>query len=616
MKKFKSNKKNWVAVYASLAVVCTVIFAGCYNVLYEILEREKNTSGDTETVKNLNGISEFENVKDKDGIVASLFKQEALPNSFKYRIPVMVVFPANAVLPNGQKLGPNGRIYLSGDDRFGNTAYGGGCDLAQKTSSCGMFSDDNGQTWSNLQFVVHFDDLDMSTYRASNVVLGVTAADPTIGRTKDNHLILLSTFGPPKAGTFMGGHCTGWPYFRSNGNVYLWLKQNTDVYEFTNPKSPTLKSSPNVNWGNPSESTTSDNFIYGVPVTGGEIVKVTNKNKSFSAFSDQTVESTGIGLYVDEYYRVWSDKHMTQPYMVRKLKNNGSDDKSGKGSAAGATLCDENKITQAHCFMVMSPYVAFRGCEYTGMSISSDGGVTWTPHKDISYMTRPDIKTNGYWFGSPCGGLLVENGGAYDGRLLFSAYNDTQQTAVFWTEDNGKTWTHSNGFIPQNNGKNTSETSIVDIDGSDDLVAVMRSNAGYPQYAVSSDGGLNWQNLGTAWGAELYPCNNELVSVTRLKKSSSPSGASLYAFSTGSTDGPSSYRWNGRVNIATLEKSGGTWKFNFTWAGAQTAAVLNPGDWFVYSCIREMNNGNLICAWERQECNESHCISYIYLDRE
>lgn len=611
MKKNKSNKKVLATVLAVFTVIFAVIFAGCYNVLYEILERA-NELEDDETVKTLIGIDSFENVQNADGSYlnlamkctedptstgASTGGKNSLPYSYKYRIPVVVVLPPNAVLPNGQKLGAYGRIYVTGDDRFGDTAFGGGNDLPQKASAWGRFSDDNGKTWSNMQMIAHFDDLDMSTFQKSNVNYGVTTGDPSIGRTKDNYLIVLSTFGPPRAGSSShgGGHNSGWQYFEEDNKTYIILRQNTEVYDFPG-NNYVQKQNPSVNVAAAPRATSDSSFAYAVPVEGGEIINKSTKQ--------------GVGLWADEYYRVWTDKDMTQPLRVPRLKNSGSDDKSGKSSFADVTV-DNNSKTQAHLFMIMSPFIAWRGCEYTGMSISSDGGITWTPHKDITYMVRPKTKQDGWWFGSPCGGLLIENG-KYAGRTIFSAYSQKQDVAMFYTEDNGKTWKCSdyvNGTFWR------SETSIVDITGSDDIIAISRGPS--PQYAISSDGGDTWKSLD---GIPNFPysCSNELISVTPLRKTVGPNNEPLVAFSSGDTaSGIANVgRAIGKIHIAAIKHNGTNWYFDFNFLGSATTCDLNPGGWFVYSCIREMSDGNLIDVWETDGCDTSHRVSFIYLNRE
>lgn len=594
-----------------LIVLFVSLCVGCKDAYYTVIEQAGDIF-DSEKVKEFIDISEeprhapepYYEILSRDGT-----GEHAVEGSTRHRIPTMVVIPPNSVLPNGQRLGSKGRVYLTGDLRWGANN-----DLPHKASIFGRFSDDAGETWSNPQVISHYDDLDMTALQSGVCNTGVNTGDPAIGRTADNHLIILSTFEGQRTGNSYTTANTGHAHFKIDDNWYLRLAKNETYWTFngdsidwsdkdksftTNTTNIcTLKSSLSFS-ERPAESkhATDSSFDYAVPVKGGEIVNLSN------SASPSLPGGNGTGIYVDEYYYLYHDPDFRKPLYIPQLTGSG-----------GKTISSSQE-THAHLFMLLSPFMPWRGCNYIGMSVSADGGITWSKHKDITYMVRPQSEENqALYFLCPTGGYLhdgmsdevaADKGG--NKRLLFSAYNthNNESPVVFWTEDNGETWTVSADDMIDN-GYKMSETSIIGVPEDGTLIAVSRSgsnSAGAVRYATSDDGGDTWivrGELPYSSGKLCVPQAN-LVSVTPLRLTVGPKGEPLVALSTSTIKGSTSFnRANGRVYVAALEKGGdGAWTFNPYFMGGNAESCLIAEDLqYAYSCVRELPNGNLINVWE------------------
>ena len=651
--KNSKNKKYFVnctkGIRSTLFVCIIGLIAlatiGCYNVTYQMLETNETSVG--ETVKRFLAFGEVTKYANNGGQIVvpvdedtTPDKSDSIENNYKYRIPTSVFLQPGAVLPSGQIIGPQGRLVISGDARWGKTNYGGGGDLAQKTSTWTRFSDDGGKTWSRMKLAVHYDDCDMSTFPTSNLAWGVVNADPTIGKTANNRLIMLSTFAPPKVGLHLNSSAglgkMGDAYFQNDNNSgswdpnkdwYLRLRINKKNYNFTDisgleymangvRKTPTPADFSMSDWSVEQYNADSEEYIYYVNVKGGEIKKGTANGVAKE--NDQ-----GTGFYVDENYFVYLDKDHKYPLYVTQLVQDVGDGGVKNQSGNGASVKLGTKDVHCHLFMAMSPFIAWRGCTYIGMAYSDDGGVTWSENKDITYMVRPKEKSGAntqFYFVSPCGGYLHDNLDPAmsdedrqkygdNKRLLFSAYSakNGQESCVFWTDDEGETWSHATSggggseYISCG-GDMFSETTIVGHP-SGALVAIAR---GIPvDYAISLDGGKTWKDNGRPPVEGLT--TNSLMSATVLRYSSSPSGDPIVALSSGTSG--SGTRANGKVHLLTM-KADGTLEQGL----GPVSASINAGA-YLYSSVCELGDGSLAVIWETNDCDDL-MLSFVEMLRE
>lgn len=637
MKKIIKTCAVLLAAGAAAAVI------GCYNVSYEILQLGNTGS---ETVKVLTGLGEITQYKNQSGDYRLTVedhtdqtpgKIESLPHNDHVRIPTSLLIPAGAMLPNGQVVGPQGRLIVSGDAR-----YGCDYDLPSKASCWTRFSDDGGQTWSRMSLAIHYEDIQEDKIGGYNQD-GIATGDPSIGRTADNRIVMLTTTGSVSSGAWLEGKLgrDGDPYFqqpctcqdyldndwcRCEGKTwYLRLRVNhknysgaitasgaTDepadagdgdnkIYHLnklgtvtigndTITNYPVMDSFSSTDWKGEEYNADNGQYCYYVDVKGGEIKKGKG-NGQYSANDE------GTGLYVDENYFIYLDKNHKYPYKVKQLA-------CSSGTALG------EKDIHCHLFMGLSPFNVWRGTTYTFMSYSDDGAVTWSTPKDITYMVRPKDNNldSSYFFVSPCGGYLhdglnedVAPSQGNNQRLVFSAYRggSVEAPVAFWTDDGGETWYHADAgttdgsnpldeYMKEASTGGSSETTIVGHPKGA-LIAISRGTP--PQWHVSTDGGKTWDPQGTLTIPEITPRN--LMSAVVLDWSISPSGNPLIALS--SATGGS--RSNGYVYIIEITESGGQYNLNYNWSGTLMRTSIDPGD-YAYSSVCELANGNLIVFYE------------------
>lgn len=646
------GKKIFVVGVSLLTITLAV---GCYNVSYEILQA--GSEGGSETVKSfvaLGEVTQYQNqsgdfrltVEDTTDRTAG--KIESIPHNKHVRIPTSLLIPAGSMLPNGQIIGSSGRLLVAGDARWG-------CDfdLPSKASCWTRFSEDGGQTWSRMALAIHYEDIQQDKIGAYNYD-GIATVDPTIGRTADNRIIMLTTTGSVSSGAWAEGKLDrdGDPYFqeacscqdardndwcRCEGKTwYLRLRVNHKNYSraasdsgvdsagaegsadntvyhlkslgsnsiggVTVSNYPEQDAFNKDDWIGEEYHASAGQYCYYVDVKGGEIMKADGNGTTSGA--------TGTGLYVDKNYFLYLDRDLKYPYYVKQLTN------SGLGT----------KDIHCHLFMGLSPFIVWRGTTYTFMSYSDDGGVTWSTPQDITYMVRPKDNSldTSYFFVSPCGGYLHdglnEDVAAKQGdnkRLVFSAYRGGtggEAPVAFWTDDGGETWFHADAgttdgsnpldeYMKENGTGNSSETTIVGHPKGA-LIAISRGTP--PQWHVSKDGGKTWDPQGTLTIPEITPRN--LMSAVVLDWSTSPSGNPLIALSS-ATGGN---RSNGYVYILEITEAGGNYSLNYNWAGTLTRTSIDSGD-YAYSSVCELANGNLIVFHEG--AGSDIYVKYVQVER-
>ena len=624
--------KKKIAIRTLIAVGLVTFVAGCYNVSYEILEVTTLATSAKKVFKSLGEVVLFEKnngqvmIQDNEDTAENL---ESIEYNNGLRIPTSVLIPAGAVLPNGQRVGSQGRLVAVGDAR-----WTGNSDLPQKASAWLRYSDDGGKNWSKPQLAVHFDDYDMSKNNRA-LYDAVTTGDPTIGRTATNRLIMLSTFGSTLTGAWTGGwvpqkdngkgiEMHGDAYFQVGVDStstswnhdkpwYLRLRKNTKEYFSKDDSSlekldesdilgvsekPVMDGYAGTGDWRSEEYNANDNvYCYYVPVTGGEIKRHKDGQNGQVSESDE-----GTGLYVDENYFVYLDRHFEYPLMIPQLKNDGSNQ------------VDTDEI-HCHLFMGLSPYQVWRGCTFIGMSYSDDGGETWSEHRDITYMVRPKehIGVNSkVFFVSPCGGYLhdgmsdevaASQGG--NNRLIFSAYRGgTESPVAFWTDDNGETWRHTTDggagdeYMKTPSTGASSETTIV---GHPDGVLIAISRGTPPQWAVSLDGGVTWQPKGNFRDILPEVSGRNLMSAVVLDWTTNTAGDTLIALSAACSAGND--RKNGHVFILSIEPDGsGSYTLNPAWNGTTVKSSVHTGD-YAYSSVCELANGDLAVFFEGEGSN-------------
>ena len=224
----------------------------------------------------------------------------------------------------------------------------------------------------------------------------------------------------------------------------------------------------------------------------------------------------------------------------------------------------------------------------TYLTHSDDEGKTWSTPKEITKEVRPHDRIS---IGSPGIGIQLKNG-EYKGRIVLPLYltkkeNDQDRywtNAVVWSDDNGETWTLSNDIPHKNLAGHGNEAQVVEkADGS--LLFISRNQGGYHRKVSNSkDGGRTWTNMKLDFELPGIHCQGSV-----LRYSFPKDGESIILYSAPSSK---TGRYNGTVWLSNDE--GETWKY---------AREITP-DYFSYSCLVGLSNGEVGLLYESKKCHE------------
>lgn len=236
------------------------------------------------------------------------------------------------------------------------------------------------------------------------------------------------------------------------------------------------------------------------------------------------------------------------------------------------------------------------------MITSDDEGATWSEPVDITAMTKkPEWSEVGH---GPGIGIQTRSG-----RLVIPCFNvrygetpEPRKWGVSWnhviySDDHGKTWRRSDNDV----GPDVNENQLVELsDGS--LVLNMRHHAVEQPNgqwlskncrlgATSKDGGRTWSE---PFDVPQLPDANCQASILRYTWADGPNGKSRLLFS--NPVGPN--RTVGTIRLSYDE--GKTWP----------VAKVICKDYFGYSCLTAMPNGDIGCLYEAAGCAKTVFVRF------
>lgn len=542
---------------------------------------------------------------------------DAFHDTNRYRIP------SATVIPGGKYAG---RLLVISDSRFGHRG-----DLPAKASTWVRYSDDHGNTWSNIATVSDFDDTDMSGARSGMDRMSVSTGDSAIGADSNGYVYSISTFVAPMTGnTFEGtSNQAGSPYVYIGGEWYLRLRKNTELYNDGSDWDEGTFTEKGI-WTPYTSETYAGNdavYVYAAPVKGGQLRKL-NGNNNTPSLGDH------IPVWIDEYYYLYKDAGLSQKLTASQLKTSGGEGKNpddwSKWKENNVTISINSATpVHQHLFMPMSPYQVWRGGTFLGMTRSKDGGQTWEKTKDITYMTNKFIAANTSnknlnnnltrQFVCPTRGFELQNG-SRKGTVVFAIYmvgseslaSGSEAASFVWTQDGGETWTAASSFTGGTSSEYKGETAIVEAPDGDIILVSrnVRNGKDRPTYSVSTNFGSSWTNKGKVWTGQdknthpLYSSGN-LISAINLRFTKSILGNSLVAFSTDNGGGnDDAGRKDGHLWLASLVEDDDGWKFDFNCDLAGSPIGMKYGypsggsASFHYSSVVETFDGNIFSAYE------------------
>lgn len=329
----------------------------------------------------------------------------------------------------------------------------------------------------------------------------------------------------------------------------------------------------------------------------------TGNREDFPSFAHYLKPNPGATKTGTEYVVYQKSDHMATEYTTDASFN------LYKNGVAQTTVQKESGVTVAqNLFYDTSPLQVYP-TSYLWLVHSDDNGETWSSPRIIGNEQRS--ARNGNFLGCGPGRGHVVQGGAYQGRVMFSLYdegyndsgtgNRNERASVLYSDNGGDTWTlgKRTTMATANGAGKSSEAQIVELpDGT--LRMYARSSVSCIGYTDSVDGGQTWepmvQDIGLPYGGGGSGCQ---ISAINYSKTVDGKPALLVAAPGGSG------RANGVIYVGLIEEHSGTtgmgkytvdWKYKYAVNGVN--ADEGVGANYSYSCLTELEDGRIALLYE------------------
>lgn len=437
-------------------------------------------------------------------------------NSKLFRIPALLTLKS-------------GRILACADIRYGN-----GTDDPANIETAVRYSDDNGKTWSQVQFINHFDDMEDADNSVA-VPSSASFVDSAIAESKDGTVYHVCDACPAYMGLWSAG-----TYGKGNGYIdgklVLCDKTSADKAEST--------------------KLDKEHYPYYVDEFNADGYAPVLK------FSDNENYN---GYYVDKAYNIYQKKEESYtPFFIKQMKKDG-------------TLSEKDII--ANIFYAYAP-VKIYPTYYLWVKKSFDGGESWCDGKILN----TQIEAKGFTGFAPGRGITIEKDGKE--RIIFAVYdnNDRREyTSVIYTDD-GENWHRSKKANQAGSAGKSSETQFA-LMNNGVLRMYSRNTANRISYSDSTDGGESWGAY--TLDEDLKYCSNCQFSVINYSKKIDGKEALIISY-------PSTkIRKLGVIKIGLYgDDNKVSWKYR-----KNVTDSLNPFS-FVYSCLTELPDGTVLDLYE------------------
>lgn len=423
----------------------------------------------------------------------------------------------------------NGRVIAGGDIRYGN-----GTDDPANIETVIRYSYDNCQTWSDVVWVNHFNDMEDADHNKA-IPTSASFCDSAICQDKNGVVYHVCDACPAYMGLWSAG-----TYGKGNGYIdgKLALCDKTSHEK--------------------AESTTLDKKHYPYYVD--------NFNEDGFApvlrFSDN---SSYKNYFVDRFYNIYEKNgEEYSPVLIKQMNKDGS-------------LNDNDVI--ANIFYAYAP-IKIYPTYYLWVRKSFDNGESWSDGKILNL----EIGSKGFTGFSPGVGICIEKDGKQ--RVIFSVYDNNdgkEYTSVIYTDD-GENWKRSKKANQVGATGKSSESQMVLLHNNV-LRMYSRNTAGFIGYTESTDYGETWSKY--TIDESLDYCSNCMFSVINYSKKVDGKDAIILACPS------TNKRKLGVIKIGLYDESNKVeWKYN-----KKVTDSLNPFS-YVYSCITELSDGNIVNLYE------------------
>ncbi len=438
-------------------------------------------------------------------------------NSKLFRIPALLTLKS-------------GRILACSDIRYGN-----GTDDPANIETAVRYSDDNGKTWSDVNLLNHFDDMEDADH---NVAIPTSASfvDSAIGESVSGIVYHVCDACP----AFMGLWSAG-TYGKGNGYIdgKLVLCDKTASDKAENTKLD------------------KEHYPYYVDDFNEEGFAPVYKFADGKSYKN---------YFVDRFYNIYTKTESGyEPVLIKQMKKDG-------------TLSEKDII--ANTFYAYAP-IKMYPTYYLWVRKSLDGGETWSDGKIIN----TEVGASGFTGFAPGRGLSVKKDGKE--RTLFVIYDNNERreyASVIYTDDGGETWHRSKKAKEVGAAGKSSESQMVLLNNGV-IRMYSRNTADRICYCDSTDFGETWGPY--TLDNDLKYCSNCQFSVINYSKKIDGKDAIIISYPSTKT------RKLGVIKIGFYDENNKvTWKYR-----KNVTDSLLPFT-FVYSCITELSDGTIFDLYE------------------
>ena len=423
----------------------------------------------------------------------------------------------------------------------GDIRYGNGTDDPANIETVIRYSDDNCKTWSDIVWVNHFNDMEDADHNQA-IPTSASFCDAAICQDKNGVVYHVCDACPAYMGLWSAG-----TYGKGNGYIdgKLALCDKTSHEK--------------------AESTTLDKKHYPY------YVDAFNED-GFAPVLRFSDNSSYKNYFVDKFYNIYEKNGEDySPVLIKQMNKDGS-------------LNDKDII--ANVFYAYAP-IKIYPTYYLWVRKSFDNGESWADGKILNL----EIGSKGFTGFSPGVGICIEKDG--NQRVIFSVYDNNdgrEYTSVIYTDD-GESWKRSTKANQVGLAGKSSESQFVLLNNGV-LRMYSRNIAGYISYTDSTDCGETWSNY--TIDKALGYCSNCMFSVINYSKKIDGKDAIILACPSTKT------RKLGVIKIGLYDESNKVeWKYN-----KKVTDSLNPFS-YVYSCITELSDGNVVDLYESDKAEFS-----------
>ena len=423
----------------------------------------------------------------------------------------------------------------------GDVRYGNGTDDPANIETVIRYSDDNCKSWSDVVWINHFNDMEDADHSKA-IPTSASFCDSALCEDKNGVLYHVSDACPAYMGLWRAG-----TYGKENGFIdgKLALCDKTSHEK--------------------AESTTLDkkHYPYYVGIFNDDGFAPVLRFSDNSAYNN---------YYVDKFYNIYEKNGENYaPVLIKQMNKDGT--------------LNNNEIV-ANTFYAYAP-IKMYPTYYLWVRKSFDGGETWSDGKILNL----EVNSKGFTGYSPGVGICIEKDG--NQRVIFSVYDNNdgkEYTSVIYTDD-GETWHRSKKATKVGEAGKGSESQFALLNNGV-LRMYSRNTAGYIGFTESTDGGETWSKY--TLDKNLGYCSNCMFSVINYSRKIDGKDAIIIAYP------GEKIRKLGIIKIGLYgDDNVVEWKYT-----KKVTDSLNPFS-YVYSCITELSDGNIVDLYESDKAEFS-----------